>query len=343
MRSFTRWLWIAAVAATVWAAPARAEDKLANIVKKQDLTSEDKARIDQEVEDRAKRVVDAADKSPSDREDARNRLLDTLSVSGASDPALNYYADRCAHHLGVLLLSNSRPAAEDAAMVIRAVGRPETAKALITGLRSPFESVQYHCAVGIKNLHQQIGGDRSLASDALQVLGDVGAKTNSEILLRVIYEAIDFAGAIPNFPLSDQEANALTQVMKARLERIELGSQDELKDSAGYKAAFDLGKTKTSVEAKRELLKVLAGMLDAHARRYGNRETYRDYLPTLRRLVEELERAIGALLQSEQTNMPSQTLSDVVKERPNASRAREAMAAVDDLRRVLKQPPWSIE
>lgn len=342
MRSISRWLWIAAVAATVWTSSARAADKLDGIMKKKDLTSEDKARIDQEVEERAQRLAEVAPDAMRDRAEVRARLMDTLAISGASDSASTYYAERCAHHLGVLLLSSSRSAAEDAALVLRVIDRPETAQALVTGLRSPYEAVQYQCAVGIRNLHKTIGGNRQLVTDALRALGDVGTKTNNAMLLRAVYEAIDFARDIPNFPGSDEQASALTQVLKARLGRLDLGSQDEFKDEEAYRAAFDIGRTKTTIEAKRELLAALVDMLEVHARRYGDRETYKDYLPTLRRLVGNLERAIQQIMQSESTNPPSPTLSSVVENRPNASRAREAMQAVNNLRQALKAEPWKI-
>ncbi|MCB9854932.1 MAG: hypothetical protein H6818_04535 [Phycisphaerales bacterium] len=342
MRSISRLLWIAALAATVFATPARAADKLDSIMKKSDLSNADKALVDQEVQDRASRLASVADESPDEREKVRGRLLETLSISGATDAALNYYADRCAYHLAGLVLSTSRPAGEDAAMILRSVNRPAVAPALVSGLRSPFESVQYHCAAGIKSLRSAIGDDRSLVSSALTALGDIGATTRSEALLQVVYEATDFCGAIQNFAVADLQAKALTKILRARMADLRVGSQDELKDAAGYQAALSAAKTKLTIESKRDLLAVLVDMLEAHARRYGDRETSKDYLPTLRRLVGELERAIQELLRSESTNPPGRTLSGVVKDRPNSSQAKDALRAIDDLRQVIKQEPWNI-
>lgn len=340
MRSISRCLWVAAVAVTVWATPARAADKLESIVKQQDLSREDKARLDQEVQERAQRLVSAADETPGEREDARARLVETTRISGATDPALSYYAEQCANHLSLVLLSDKRPAAEDAALVLRMVNRKETARSLVTGLRSPFEAVQYHCAVGIRNLHKQIADDRGLVTDALDALGDVGSKSRNEALLRAVYEAINFAGSIQNFPGSDQQANALAKVLKGRLKAIESGSQDEIKDAAGYQAALAIGQVKTSIEAKRELLAILVDMLEAQALRYA--DTNKDYFPTLGRLVSQLEQAIHQILRSENTNPPSQTVTSIVKERPSKSRASAALAAVNELRSIMKRDPWRV-
>lgn len=343
MRSISRLLWIVALAATVCATPAHAADKLDSIIKKQDLSNADKALLDQEVQDRATRLTSVADESPDEREKVRGRLLETLSISGATDVALDYYADRCAYHLGALVLSTSRPVGEDAAMVLRSVNRPAVAPALVGGLRSQFESVQYHCAAGIKGLQAQMGKDRSLVSNALNALSDIGTTTRSPALLQIVYEAMDFCGAIQNFPAADLQANAMTRIFKARLKQLRLGSQDELKDAAGYKAASDVARTKLGLEAKRDLMVVLVDMLEVHAHRYGDRETSKEYLPTLRGLVGDLEGAIHDLLRSETTNPPGRTLAGVVKDRPNSSQAKAALTAIDDLRKVITRDPWNLE
>ncbi len=342
MRPISRWLWIVAIAATTWSTPARAADKLESIIKKPDLTNEDRARVDQEVQDRAQRLSREADGTPDDREKARMRFLDTLAISGATGPALDYYAERSAFHLGPLVLGDSRPVAEDAAMVLRTIDHPSTGQSLISGLRSPYESVQYHCASGIRDLRSKIGDNQSLMSSALDMLGDVGANTKNEALLRVVYEAMDFAGVIPNFAGGDLQANALASVFAARLKHIDLGSQDELKDAAGYRTAAGIATAKAGVDAKRQVLAALVSMLDAHARRYGDRDTRKEYLPTLRRLVDDLEKAIHAIMQSEGTNPPGRTLGSVVKDRPSADQARAASDAVSDLRDILKREPWKI-
>lgn len=319
---------------------ARAADKLDALIKKESLTSEDKARIDQEVQERAGRLQSAADDSPGDRAKARESLIETAQTRGATEAALSYYAERNTRHLMQAIVGESRPAAEDAALVLRSLKHPATVPALIAGLKTPHEAVRYHCAVGIKNLQKEIAADRSQVIEALDALGDAGEETKSEPLLRAIYEAVNFAGSNPNFAQADAQARALSKIFDARLKRLALGSRDELKDRAGYTAALDAARAGAAIQSKRDLLNALLGFLQVHADRFGDRETVEDYLPTMRGLVDQLERAIAGILATENQSPPGSPLSKVIRAKPSRNTAKAARDAVRSIVDGLNREPW---
>ncbi len=342
MRLPPRWIMTLLAALALWPTYAAAADNLAEVITKPALTREDETLIDQEVRNRAGRLLAAASNSPADRAEARAALIDTARTSGATPAALEQYVSSANEYLTRVINGEAQAAAVDAALVLRQLKHVGAAPGLIAGLQTGQSGVQYHCAIGIRDLQTQIAADRNLSNDALRALADAGVATNNAALLRAIYEAVNFAATNPNFAQADAQAQALKRIFEARLERLELGSRDEMKDRAGYDAALAAARAGASLQAKRDLLRALVAFLGVHADRFGDRETAEAYLPTMRGLVEQLERAIAGILATENTSPPGRPLSQVIREKPSRSTAQAAREAVKSIRDGLKAAPWNL-
>lgn len=277
--------WIAASAV-----PAAAQDAVAPYMKLDKLTRAQRAAIESEVAQRVRRLPDAGTDIDK-REGARSRITRTATIEGATPAALEAYAEICSGELKPLLDHDVFETASDAALVLLALDHPATSNALADGLQSRHSGVRIMCARALHRLHPKLASDADRCRAALRALGRAGARESDEHVLRVIYGAIDFKGSVRTFKQGAQSADAVADVLAARVAQLAAGSRDELKDEAALEVvARCFGDAEKGTRAR--LLDAVAGLLGHALIRYFDEDTAPEYLATLSRLIVQMDQVL---------------------------------------------------
>lgn len=330
------------VAAIAAASPlAAGADPLAPIVEKTQLERADIATIETYVKQRVRRLVDAG-KDADARGKAREAILETASHRKASQAGLTAYAEAVANEIvGTVLGTDVFETTLDAVLILNAIDNPGTATALAQSLHSRHAAVRYRAALGIKRQHAALAGDPSAVDSVLRALKIAGAKERDELVLRAIYEAVDFCSTVKDFNRAADVADALVEILGARISQLEGGSRDEWRDEAGIAAAAACY-PKASAEQQKRLIVLVHRYQRVLADRYAARDIASEYLPTLRRLALACDRAINRMIQSSNAAPPSRGLVDAMKPRPSADAVKAVEAVVADYAAVLSKDPWKL-
>lgn len=314
---------------------ALARDKLESTIKKEKLSRRDRSEIETEVQTRAKKLAEAGDNS-SRRKDARDALISTIRIKKASQAGIIAYAQACGDELANLVTNSKFEIALDAAIVLVELANNQTAKALARALLSEHPAVRYLAARGIQQLHKDLAASQEDSVMVLKALGRAGASESDAIVLRMVYNAINFHADVQNYQFADDCARALNEVFATRTERLKNGSHDEWKDEMGYSAALDCYAKATRAQ-QRELIKHMVEFLKNHLDRYFDQETAQSYLRTLKSHVKEVESAIYRMMEASSIQPPSNRLSNLLRRNPTAKMESEAKAALAELTTLLER------
>lgn len=338
-----QWLFVPAVVLAVTAVSPRAlaQDPLETIVTKRKIDNRDRATIETEVALRAKRLIDAGTDDDR-RASARERLTTTCHTKGATTAGLDAYAGACADELASLTTSEAFEAGFDAISVLVELDNANAAPALAVALKSPHAAIRYRAARGLQRLHKKLAKSREACREILRALGDAGAAEQQEVVLKMIYEAIDFGADMQDPDLADGCARALDAVFGRRLAELKAGRRNETTDLRGYQAAAG-SYAAAGAAQKTRLIGHMAGFLTHAVARYFAEDTAEDYLPTLAELISEAENVIHAMIKASKKREPSKRIGDVTKgRRPTPKMEQAAQAALADLKAVLKGDPWNL-
>ncbi|MBN2561732.1 MAG: hypothetical protein JXQ75_12460 [Phycisphaerae bacterium] len=326
------------VALTAARGPALAEDQLAETVKKEQITNRDRAEIKGEVVERVKDLAGAGT-DQDQRERRREKLISTARTPGASKEGLDAYAEACAERLADVTTSDPWQTGFDAIWVLEALDNVKTAEALATGLKSAHSAVRYRAAKALCGLHGRLSGDAPAFRSVLRALGTAGAQERQEVVLRMIYKAIDFDAAVKDGPLADECAKALNSVFAGRLQQLRAGKRNETIDEAGYEIA-DACYPGASAAEQKELIRHMAQFLRHAVGRNFSEDTAEGYRPTLAELIGKAERIIHKMIEASKGRVPARTVSDALGSRTEAEQAaRDALA---ELMAVLRGDPWNL-
>lgn len=334
------WFTAILVLVTATTPAAVSADVLESVVKKAKLDRADRAKIEAEITVRVKRFMDAAG-NPRRRRNARQELIATSRIPGATSAGLDAYAEACADELNGPIHNKKLMVALDAINILVALDNQNTAAALARALSSEHVSVRYAAADGIRALHKTLAKRRSACRNILRALGRAGETERHELVLREAYRAINFKADVANFQSTDEAAQALARVFAARSEQLSKGSHDEWKDLEGYIAAADCY-ADANPDTQRELIRHLAHFLTIHVERYAAPDLADAYLPTLRKTVRSLEKSIHGMMRTSKVSPPGKTVSAAIRKKPGNRSKRKARAALTELNALLKREPWNL-
>jgi hypothetical protein len=323
------------------AAPARAQDRLADILKKPQLTRQDSATIEAEVSQRARKLADAT--SASDRQAAREKLVKTAQVPGASARGLSVYAEACAAELRGTLDADELNLALAGVLVLSELGQASTVDALALGLESKHAAVRLVATRALAKLQPKLRGDAALVARVLGAAGRAGAKETDEHVLRAIYELLALLAAVNDGAVPDETAKALNQVLEQRTRRLASGGRDEARDEPAFEIA-----TACYAKASPPEQAGLAANVYSHMThcvdRYFEEDTAPEYLPTLNGLIQRAEKTLSSMAASAGQKPPIKRVSDAIKG-AGAGRSKQeaaARAALEGWSNLLRGEPWQL-
>lgn len=319
--------------------PAIAKDVLDPIFVKAKLTPQDEKTIATEVQQRAKKLADADDDKK--RLDARDKLVKPIEISGATPAALDKYAQSCAEELEPLVGGSKFGPALDAANILGLLNNAATSDALVRGLKSEFPAVRYSSARGLKAVQRSLAAKPADVSKTLKALGDAGATEKDELVLRMIYQAVDFSSVGAEFKNYDDSAAALNHILTSRLEAIAAGSHDERKDELAFAAAAATY-AKSNPDNQKLLMQNVAGFLEYYVGLYFNPDTTSDSLPSLRSLANKAESSVRQMMKASGVNAPSGQISAAIRGKADKAAQKQATTALGALQELLHKAPWEL-
>lgn len=322
------------------AAPARAQDSLEPLMKLDKLTRGQRATMEAEVSLRVNRLREAGTNAQQ-RSEARDRILRTAAIKGVTTAALDAYSEICAEQLTGIVTGDQLETAMDAVLILGQFGNANTADTLAAGMRSRQPAVRLMCARAISRLHDQIKDDQKRCNTVLRALGRAGARESDEHVLRVTYQAADFKATVRNFKFAELSARTLAEIFQGRLEQLDSGSRDELRDEYGVEAAARCY-ADAAREDKARLISSLARFMEHALARYFDPDVATESLPPVVRYISRLEEVIHEMAKSSGTSIAC----DRLKLNPRAASRSDQEAAsrrtMECIRNALRGDPWKI-
>ncbi len=339
MRRLRLFLPILLVIASAIGSPARGQDGLAGIVQKSSIGKSDRATIRSEVVQRANKLQKATP-DPDRRASARKKLIQTAQTDGISAAGRDAYAQVCGEELAGLTTHARWQTGFDALDVLIALDNAHTAPALAAGLQSRHEVNRYRAAFGLHQLQNKLGKN-SDRRRILRALAEAGAAETQEIVLRRIYQAIDFSAAATNADLADACARALDTVLSSRLEQLRNGKRNETADTLGYAAA---ARCYAAAGASRQkmLISHMRGFLGHAVDRTFAADTAKTYRTTLAGLIRRCEDVIRGMIEASNQRAPGSRVGDAFKKGSQRKKERNARTALAALDAVLGGKPWRL-
>ncbi len=337
------WLLLAAVLTVLTAvdSSAFAQDALANIIKKPDLDQRDRARIQAEVPQRVKRLEEAGD-DERNRERARERIITTAKTEGASQAGLDAYAASVSSALEPLAKTTKSTLGLDVVNILIELNNPNTALALAASLESTLPEVRYRAARGIQRLHKPLAEDERFARSVLSALGDAGKKEDSDLALRMIYEAIDFQADVENFRLGRAQADALLEIFAARIENMQSGLIDLSIDITSIETAAK-AYTDADPRQRTRLMNAVLMFLDAAVARYFDDDSSDEARPLIASRVQLIENAMHEMIRTSGGTPPREKIGETLGGSGDIDTKRQsAITARDALLQLLRGDPWRI-
>ncbi len=334
--------WVTALVLAAAGAPAHAQDSLETIIKSPTISRGQRATMEAEVSQRAKRLADAGPNEPQ-RADFKEKLIRTAQTKGASAAGLDAYAEICASELTPLVTQNLYEVAQDAVQTLTVLDNASTVPAFAAALTSEHAAIRLMAARGIQTLHAKLANRQAECEEALSALGKAGAVERNEHVLRVIYRAINFPIDVPNFKFADPCAAALNTVFGGRMQQIAGGSRDQQRDAEGLiaAAACYAGAGK---EQKSRLMGHMADFLQSAVDRYLNPDTGEDSLTGLAGVVDRIETVIFDMMKQSNVTPPATRLSSRLKGRISDRKKleTEVRSTLNELLSVLEKDPWKV-
>ncbi len=323
-------------------ARASAQDSLETIIKSPTISRTQRATMEAEITVRVKRMADAGANDVR-RTDARERILRTAQIKGASVAGLDAYAEICASQLVPLFSNPLYEMEQDVTLLLTDLNNPNTVRAFAVALESKHAAVRLIAARGIQTLHKKLADRQSECEDALTALGKAGAAERNEHALRVIYQAIDFPADVPNFKYMDACAGALNSIFDARLQQLRGGSRDEQRDAEGLTSAAACY-AGASADQKARLMGHLADFLQLAIDRYFDPDTGDESHPHLADAVDRLETAIFGMMKQSNVTPPSIRMAGRLKAKVSDLKKLETeiRASLKELHSQLEKEPWKL-
>jgi len=316
------------------------QDVLASIVTKPKIDAGDAAQIRTQVGERVRRLTQAGTDSDR-RKEARERLLATARVKGATPAGLEAYATSCAESLADLTGSEKLENAMDAVWVLVDLGHIGTTDALAAALASPHAAVRIRAARGLQQLRAQLVKEPSACRAALRALATAGAEETREPVLRVIYVALDMGADLAKSDLSDDCGKAVATILESRLAQFRIGTRNEALDLPLYDLAAQCY-SGASPQTQGRLVELLFLIADHGVSRYYSRDTHPDYHGPLGELVGRVEASLHAMMKAAKVKIPDRGLADVIKKTGKPKDEEAARRALEDLRNALRGGPWGL-
>ncbi|MFH1418094.1 MAG: hypothetical protein ABII12_07425 [Planctomycetota bacterium] len=338
-----QWLFWTVVlfAMTALSTPVRAQDRLAAIVTKDKLSRADRALIAAEVPERVKAFA-SAEGSSKRRTRERDKIIKTARTPNATQAGLDAYVEACGEELGPLAGSDALATALDAANILIELDNANASAALTRGLQSKHAAVRYRAARGLQLLHSRLKGESGKCRDALRALGQAGAVEQNEIVLKKIYEAVNFCTEIPGFAEADASGKALNTIFDRRIGRLASGGRNELADEPGFEAVAACYPS-ASKGTQRELAQNMAFLLAHGIDRYFDESTTEEYRPTLARLIKKGDDVVRDMIRASNQEAPEQRVGDLIASKSALSAKKPVVEqALADLISVLRGDPWNI-
>jgi len=322
-------------------APSLAQDRLDPIAKKAKLGSRDRAEIAAEVADRAGRLAQVGT-DPDLRSRARDRLIATARIKGATKEFLDVYSEACATELEPLTTREAFETGFDAVWVLVDLDHPRTAGALAAALKSAQAPTRLRAARGLQMLQKRIAADDKTCQVVCRALGEAGADEREETVLRVIYEAIDFGAEVKGGKLAEECARALNSILAGRVRRLKAGDRNETVDQPAVALAVRCFAGASEAQQK-QLLANLTALLSHAVDRYFAADTAEGYLAALADVVKKTEAAIHDLMKASKGKPPNDTVAAAIGKSKNPKNEQPARTALKDLKTALQGDPWNIK
>lgn len=316
------------------------QDVLASIIIKPKIEARDAAQIRTQVEERVRRLAQAG--SDADRrQEARDRLLATARVKGATAAGLEAYAQRCADSLGDLTVSEKLENAFDAVWILVDLNHINTIEALAGALRSQHAAVRIRAARGLQQLHAALGKEPAACRSALRALGQAAAEETQEVVLRVFYDALDLSAEAAKPEIADECGRAVATILESRLLQFESGKRNETLDQPLYElAARCYGNASAQTQAR---LVQQTFLIARHAvARYYDADTHQDYHAPLAGLIGGMEASLHTMMKAAKVKVPDRGLADVIKKTGKPKDEAVARKALGDLRDALQAGSWGL-
>ncbi len=322
------------------AAPARAQDPLEPLMKQDKLTRGQRATMEAELSLRANRLRDAGTNAQL-RTEARDRILKTAATSGATQGSLDAYAEICAGELSGITGAELLETAMEAVMILSQLNNAQTVDALAAGLRSRHAAVRLMSARSIQRLHDLIKDDQKKCSAVLRALGRAGAREPDEHVLRVTYQAVDFKSSVRNFKFADLSAKALTEIFQGRLEQLDGGSRDEMRDEYGIEAAARCY-ADGSRDDKAKLIGSLARFMEHTLARYFDPDMAAESLTAVVRYIGRIEDVLHEMAKASNVTLSCERLKLNPRSADKQDQDAASRAAIECIFTALRGEPWKI-
>jgi len=319
---------------------ARAQDAIEALLRQPSISAQDRAKIETEVTQRVDRLQRAGD-DESRRASARARLHDAIQSGRASPDGAAIYAAVVASRLGPIVDGEAFLPALDAAIVLARIPHPSITPALISALGSPHPAVRLKAARAIQPLRPQIARNAGLTADVLRALGRAGANETNELVLREVYRALDFPGAVNDFADAQACADALIQILESRAGRLEAGSRDASFDRTGVPVAAACY-SGADAGSQARLVDLVHRLLAMAADRYFADDTAPEYRPTLEAHIRDAEAALFSMMQASNVAPPTQRVSAQLAGDITDAKKQAAQAALAEIGTRLAGDPWNL-
>ncbi len=332
---------VVAVLLTTVCLPARAQDRLAELMAKAPIERHDRAVIQAEVPERVSRLRSAGTDAKR-RAAAVDRLIRPAKTQGATEAALDVYAEVCSRELSSLVASDAFEAAFDSVQVLAELDNANTAEALASAMSSKHAAIRYRAARGIQQLQDKLRSNAAAGRAALRALGRAGAAEADDLALRMIYEAIDAYAEAKGTPFGGDCAWALNKIFAKRIADSASVYIDLAVDEPGFKAASACY-AGAGEEQRKDLLSNVYALLAHAVDRYFDPATHPDSRPVLLGLIKTMEDGVTGMIRTSHQNPPIQGVHAAVSARGRDSQKQaEAGAALQLLKDVLRGDPWNI-
>lgn len=292
----TRW-WLAsfAIALTVGRALAQPAE-IVQISTQNQFSSADISRLAGWLEETAVRFSKARDQK--ERQRVTSQLTKLIDDEKATREFKARFGTEMAKAYRPLIGGTELDPALDIVVLLDRLPFAGTQSAMIAALASPHAAVRYRGAEGLRKLRGSLR-QASEYEPVIDALAQAGAAETDPLVLRRIYEALDFLAVVRDFTGAEQVAKGISTVLEARLATLQqTGGRRPEADIPGFAAAARAFAALTDGTAlKRRLATDLARFLAFYANRYGQLGPAGGGT-SLREVAKACEDALAAMLRA---------------------------------------------
>jgi len=321
------------------ALPSHAQDPLESLAKKATLTRQDKGVLDTEVRQRVDRLTEGGPRL----EEARDRILRSIRLAGATKAFREAYAEACAKRLTGVPNNDNQDVALAATLILLELEDPGVVETLVGAFRSEHAGVRYLAVKGVMKLSPLITNDQAACAAVLSGLGRAGALERDRIVARTILEALNSKPAGGPFKCGAAGAAAVNEILAAWVQR-----PAEIRPEAPLaRLLCEAGAAYYGVAGAEEQAKMIGRFYDLLTRataRALDPAAGSDSAASALRLVEVIEGTILGMVNQAKAKPPSRRVADAVKDgAADPQKAdSEVRSSLAQLRSVLRGPPWNL-